>query len=67
MTFAQIKLLVPNTLPNRREALNSIASVTMPLVNTVAYNAQRLKGRSVVTKLPFGTNRVSLARPSRER
>ena len=39
MTFAQIKLLVPNTLPSKRDAVNSMASVAIPLVKAMIYRS----------------------------
>ena len=37
MTFAQTRLLAPKTLPSKREADSSTASVVIPLVNTTRY------------------------------
>ncbi len=37
MMLAQTRLLVPKTLPSRREAANSIARVVIPETKTVKY------------------------------
>ena len=37
MTFAHTRLLLPKTLPSRRDAVSSTASVVMPLTNAIRY------------------------------
>src|SRR5574341_339469 len=43
MMLAHTRLLVPNTLPIRREAESSAASVVMPETKTVKYKYLRIK------------------------
>jgi hypothetical protein len=46
--LAQIRLLVPNTLPSRRDAANSTASVVKPVAKT-----EKNKYDLILDKNPF--------------
>ena len=52
MTFAQTRLLLPNTLPSNREAESSIAKVVMPLTKAIKYRYRLLNIRTA----PAGAN-----------